>query len=285
MRRSAWAAAALLAFGPLLGGCAGGNSPLENFLPPSGVSAKSHPELAGRPLRRIAVLPFRNESGIPAAGAKMAGFFYEGLAVSPRYEIQPPPRADEEEELKFEFRLRGGRTEGVRNQAQDAAWLQERVSRFLSTIQPYLTNLEMIYPGEYFEGQAGAGQPELPRGTVAQAGPGSGGEGELDAVLTGIVTSYRNRSGTALLGDKGPHVAYSVYLVSTKDGKVLWEATFNEEQIYLLDNLLLFPRYAKEGLVWQTSDILARNGLERVLRTFPGYASPLPGQTPSPPKP
>lgn len=283
MRRNTWLAAAFLTFSPLLGGCGGSAGLLESFQPPSGVSAKAHPELAGRSLRRIAVLPFRNESGVPGAGARMAGLFYEGLAASARYEIQPPPKLDEEDELKFEFRLRGGRSEGVRNQEQDAAWLQQRVSRFLAAVQPYLTNLEMIYPGEYFEGQVEAGQPALPKGTVAQAGPAAEGEPELDAVLTGIVTSYRNRSGNALLGDRGAHVAYSAFLVSAKDGKVLWEAAFNEEQIYLLDNLLLLARYGKEGFIWQTSDTLARNGLERLLLSFPGHAAPLAGQ--APPKP
>jgi len=276
VRRSVWAAGALLAFGPLLGGCGGSAAgPLESFQPPSGVSARAHPELAGRGLRRIAVLPFRNESGVPAAGVRMAGVFYEGLAAATRYEVQPPPKVDEEDDLKFEFRLRGGRTEGVRNQDQDAAWLQERVSRFLAAVQPYLTNLEMLYPGEYFEGQLEITPSGLPKGTVARAGgPAAEGEPALDAVLTGIVTTYRNRSGGAFLGERGPQVAYSVYLVSARDGKVLWEATFNEEQIPLLDNLLLLPRYAKEGFIWQTSDMLARNGLDRVLRSFPGYAAP-----------
>mgnify|MGYP000616201161 CR=1 FL=1 len=100
-----------------------------------------------------------------------------------------------------------------------------------------------------------------------------------DAILTGVVTKYRNRSGGALIGDQGSHVTYTAYLVSTKNGDILWEATFNEEQIFLMDNLLLLPRYAEHGLIWQKNDQLARSGLKRVLATFPGLLENI-GKTP-----
>ncbi len=93
---------------------------------------------------------------------------------------------------------------------------------------------------------------------------------DLDAYLTGVVTSYQNRSGGPLIGDKGSHVTYTAYLISAKDGAILWQANFDEEQIFLSDNLLLLFRYAKHGFIWQTNDMLARSGLERVLATFPG---------------
>jgi len=284
MKPSAWLAAALLAATPALGGCAGSYNAAASFQPPSGVLAKAHPELAGRAIRRIAVLPFRNESGSPLAGLKLADFYYEGLAASGRYEVQPPPRLDQDDEIRFELRLRSIRPEGVRNQEQDADWLRQRVSRFLSAVQPYLASQALVYPGEYFEGEVQA-KPEAPRGTVARAEAGQAAQAPFDAVLTGIVTTYRNRSGNALLGEQGAHVVYTVYLVGAQDGKVLWEASFNEEQIYLFDNLLLFARYAREGFVWQTSDTLARNGMERVLRAFPGYAGQPPAQAAAQPKP
>ena len=105
---------------------------------------------------------------------------------------------------------------------------------------------------------------------MAKSSDKVGNEPPLDAVLTGVITKFRNRSGGPFAGDKGSHVTYTAYLVSTKNGEILWEATFNEEQIYLLDNLLLLPRYAANGFIWQRSDQLARSGLKRVLATFPG---------------
>lgn len=258
-----------LALSAAVSGCAGnGKSPFANFRPPSGVVAKSIPELSGYTLRRIAVLPFQNESDAPAAGDKLAGFFYEGLASTTQYEVEPPPTKDGED-TRFEFRLQGGRPKGVRNVEEDSKRLQKRVKDFISTIGPYVSNVETLYAGEYFEGKITKEKIPDIRGTVARVSPGEEDRPPLDAVVTGVVTNYRDRSGQAYAGDKGAKVAYSVFLISTKDGKILWQATFNEEQFFLFDNLLLFERYAREGFSWQTNDTLARHGLKRVLATFP----------------
>ncbi|MFC1491891.1 hypothetical protein ACFLQ0_04815 [Nitrospinota bacterium] len=255
----------------LAAGCGANTGLGGSFRAPSGVSARTSEKIGARRLKRIGVLPFRNESGVAEAGIKIAKFFYEGLAPSPQYEVQPPPPTSEEEELQFEFRLTGGRNEGVRSRARDTGWLKSRVNRFISTVQPYLTNLEMVYPGEYFEGKVA--RPKMAaQGTVAKSSPGAAEDQPLDAVLTGVVTRFRNRAAGPWVGDHGPHVSYNVYLVSTEDGEILWEATFNEEQIFLLDNLLLLPRYAEHGFAWQRNDQFARSGLKRVLATFPGLS-------------
>lgn len=253
-----------------IAGCGGGNADIgASFTAPSGVVSRTSQKISAHRLRRIGVLAFRNESGVDKAGVQIANIFYEGLAPSARFEVQPPPPAGDDE-IEIEFRLRGARSEGVRNQASDSAWLKEKVNKFISTVQPYLTNIEIVYPGEYFEGRVDAPKEKPASGTVAQSSGEAGNEPPLDAVLTGVITKFRNRSGGPLIGDKGSHVTYTAYLVSTKDGEILWEATFNEEQIYLLDNLLLLPRYAENGFIWQRSDQLARSGLKRVLATFPG---------------
>ncbi len=240
---------------------------LTSFRPPSGVSASTSLRAGSSNIRRIGVLAFRNESGTPNAGKRLADIFYEGLSPSPRYEVQPPTNKDED--VQFEFRLLGKREGGVRNQEKDNAWLKKKIDDFVSSVQPYVTNLNLVYPGEYFEGTTEAGK-KAPKGTVASSSDATAEEPSLDAYLTGVVTSYQNRSGGALIGDKGSHVTYTAYLISAKDGAILWQATFDEEQIFLLDNLLLLPRYAKHGFIWQTNDMLARSGLERVLATFPG---------------
>jgi hypothetical protein len=95
----------------------------------------------------------------------------------------------------------------------------------------------------------------------------------LDAVLTGIITRYDDRQGSALLVDQPASVAYEVFLISARDGEILWRARFDETQQPLFDNLLLAGRFFKGGGVWQTNDTLARIGLARVVRTFPGIAA------------
>ncbi|MBT3819791.1 MAG: hypothetical protein HOG04_00205 [Nitrospinaceae bacterium] len=252
-------------------GCSGGrNADIgASFAAPSGVVSRTSQKISAHRLRRIGVVAFRNESGVDKAGVQIANIFYEGLKPSARFEVHPPPPT-EDDEIELEFRRHGARSEGIRNQASDSAWLKDKVNKFVSTVQPYLTNIEIVYPGEYFEGRIEAPKKKITIDTVAKSSDKVGNEPPLDAVLTGVITKFRNRSGGPFAGDKGSHVTYTAYLVSTKNGEILWEATFNEEQIYLLDNLLLLPRYAANGFIWQRSDQLARSGLKRVLATFPG---------------
>jgi len=258
-----------------LAGCGGGNADIgASFTAPSGVVSRTSRKISARRLRRIGVLAFRNESGVDKAGIQIANIIYEGLAPSTRFEVQPPPPTGNDE-VEIDFRMRGARSEGVRNQASDSAWLKDKINNFMASVQPYLTNIKIVYPGEYFEGRVDAPKKKPASITVAQTSGEAGNEPPLDAVLTGVVTKFRDRSGGPFVGDKGSHVTYTAYLVSTKDGEILWEATFNEEQIYLLDNLLLLPRYAANGFIWQRSDQLARSGLKRVLATFPGLREKL----------
>ncbi len=269
----------ILMFSAAASGCAEVRSPLASFRPPSGVVAKTSPGLSAYNLRRIGILPFQNESGAPAAGNKLADLFYEGLSNATRYEMEPPPLR-EGEDAQLEFRLRGGRAAGVRNIDEDTERLQKKIREFISTIGPYVSNLETLYPGEYFEGRVSEKKIREFKGTVARASPGEEDISPLDAVVTGVVTKYRDRSGQAYAGDKGAQVTYTAYLISTKDGKILWQAAFNEEQILLFENLLLFERYAQEGFSWQTNDTLARHGLKRVLATFPRLEELLDERTP-----
>ncbi|MDA1001315.1 MAG: hypothetical protein O2807_12475 [bacterium] len=294
MRKKHSAFFLLLAFAAATGcGTRPGQGPeaiLRSFAPPSGVQAEASPALTSRTIRRIAILPFRNESGVEGAGQTVATIFYEGISASPRYEVEPPPRLDRQDGFNFEFRLRGGREADVRNEEADAEWLSNTVNHFVSRIEPYLTNLQPVYPGEYIEGKIGP-KKKL-QGTVARSSDQPDTERALDAVITGVVTRFRNRSGNALFAndEKGAHVTYSVYLVDARDGKVLWKASFNEKQIFLLDNLLLLPRYAQQGFIWQTNTRLARTGLQRLLATFPGWNPNLvipgtQGEAPSAPTP
>ena len=52
------------------------------------------------------------------------------------------------------------------------------------------------------------------------------GQRPLDAVLTGIITRYDDRQGSALLVDQPASVAYEAYLISARDGEILWRARF-----------------------------------------------------------
>jgi hypothetical protein len=216
------------------------------FGPPSNVVAEVSPDLHKYSLQRIGIIAFVNRSRTPDAGTRLAGFFYTELESHRRYEITPPLALDEESELEF------------RRTAQMASE-EERPGRLRQFVQTWISRL---WP-------AAAPPAEEGRGKAPPA-PGGQPAAPLDAVLTGVITRYDDRRGSALLVDQPASVAYEAYLISTRDGEILWRARFDETQQPLLDNLLLIERFLKGGGVWQTNDTLARIGLERVVKTFPG---------------
>ena len=218
------------------------------FGPPSNVIAEVSPALHNYTLHRIGIIAFVNRSRTPDAGLRLASFFYAELDSHQRYDIAPPLALDEESELEFT------RTAQVTPEAERPGRLRQFVYAWVSRLWP-----ETSQPSE--EGPVKApsdpsAQPALP----------------LDAVLTGVITRYDDRQGTALLVDQPASVAYEAYLISARDGEILWRARFDETQQPLLDNLLLVGRFLKGRGVWQTHDTLARIGLERVVQTFPGIA-------------
>jgi hypothetical protein len=225
------------------------------FEPPSNVVAEVSPELYKYAIQRIGIIGFINNSGTPDAGIRLASFFYTELDSHRRYEVTPPLLLDEETELAF-------------TRTAQAAPEEERSGRLRQFVRDWLGR---IWPTSAEEPSAGA------RHTPSEPGTPNPGQRPLDAVLTGVITRYDDRQGTALAVDHPASVAYEAYLISARDGEILWRARFDETQKPLFDNLLLAGRFFKGGGVWQTNDTLARIGLERVVKTFPGIpASPSP---------
>jgi hypothetical protein len=220
------------------------------FEPPSHVVAEVSPELHKYEIARIGIIGFANHSGTPDAGMRLASFFYTELGSHRRFELHPPLLLDEETELAFT------RTAQVASEEERPGRLRQFVREWVGRIWPATPE---------------PSRPAANRGATPSEGPGAG-QGPLDAVLTGVITRYDDRQGGALFADQPASVAYEAYLISTRDGEILWRARFDETQQPLLDNLLLAGRFFKGGGVWQTNDTLARIGLERVVNTFPGIA-------------
>jgi hypothetical protein len=218
-----------------------------SFGPPSNVVAEVNPEIYKYEIQRIGIISFVNHSGIPDAGSRLASFFYTELESHQRFELTPPLLLDEETELAF-------------TRTAQAAAEDERPSRVREFVREWLGRLWPSSPEQppVSPGQPSSGPPQGPR--------------PLDAVLTGVITRYNDRQGNALLVDQPASVAYEAFLISARDGEILWRARFDETQKPLLDNLLLAGRFFQGGGVWQTNDTLARIGLERVVKTFPGIA-------------
>lgn len=232
----------------ILGTATTASAALGGFGPPGNVIAEVSPELHRYSLQRIGIIAFVNRSRTPDAGTRLASFFYTELEAHRRYEITPPLALDEESELEFTRTAEGGPED-------------ERPGRLRQFVQEWMNRL---WPAtaQHTEENQGTAQPDSAR----QPSP------PLDAVLTGVITRYDDRQGSALLVDHPASVAYEAYLISAHDGEILWRVRFDETQQPLLDNLLLIGRFLKGGGIWQTNDTLARIGLERVVNTFPGIA-------------
>lgn len=219
------------------------------FAPPSNVVVEVSPALHKYEIKRIGIISFVNHSGIPDAGRRLASLFHAELEAHQRFELTPPVLLDEATELAF-TRTAQAATEDERSGA-----LRQFVHEWLGRIWP-----------------TAAPEQSEARSTPSPSESGSTPR-PLDAVLTGVITRYDDRQGNALLVDHPASVAYEAFLISTLDGEILWRVRFDETQQPLLDNLLLAERFFKGGGSWQTNDTLARIGLERVVKTFPGIAA------------
>ncbi len=234
----------------MLGPCTATSAASWSFGPPSNVVAEVSPQLHKYDLQRIGIIAFMNQSGTPDAGVRVANFFFAELEAQQRYEVAPPLRLDEETELEF---------------TRTAQMLpeEERPGRLRQFVREWVGR---IWPSPSQQPSDKTSQRPIQPSSAGQATP------PLDAVLTGVITRYDDRNGNAFLVDQPASVAYEVYLISTRDGEILWRARFDETQKPLLDNLLLAGRFFRGGGVWQTHDTLTRIGLERVMKTFPGIA-------------
>lgn len=99
----------------------------------------------------------------------------------------------------------------------------------------------------------------------------AGKELNVDAVMTGVISEYREREGSELGVESPASVAFSVQVLDTEDGKTLWETYFTETQKPLLENLFEIDKFFKRGGKWITADQLAREGARKAVSDFNQY--------------
>lgn len=98
----------------------------------------------------------------------------------------------------------------------------------------------------------------------------TGRELDVDAVLYGYVYRFRERKGYAYGTDQAASVAFELNLISARDGSILWKGTFDKTQKSLMENLLQFFAFKKEGWRWVTARELTEEGVAELLKTIPG---------------
>jgi len=257
------------------------------FVPPTNVLAITHPKLTDYPLQRIAILHFDNRTPSPEAGETISEFFYEELRHRTVKIVLPPLPADYSQ-LNLEIPL-GHRVGG---RLPPPKVTPQAIKRILTQLEPSIREAlgadRLTKPPSAQVAAASSdpgtlaipshiGLTDAEKAEALSSARRPAEEGRLvDGLVVGVIGRYRNRQGTPLTVREPASVAYDIYLLSTIDGAVLWQASFDETQVPLFENIMLIDRFVEGKGVWQTHDTLTRIGMARVLETFPGVLLPIP---------
>jgi len=96
-----------------------------------------------------------------------------------------------------------------------------------------------------------------------------GKELEADGVVIGYVSCFRERKGYALSAERPASVTFGVYLVRAGDGAMVWGKIFDKTQQSLMENLFQASTFFKRPK-WLTARELAEEGVEEILKSYPG---------------
>ncbi len=96
-----------------------------------------------------------------------------------------------------------------------------------------------------------------------------GSEVEADAVLTGFIYCYRDRSGNSYASGTPAALSFSLHLIDPAGGEVLWSAGYGDEQAPLSDNLLTLPQFIKRGGKWITVEQMSVEAAAEVASVLP----------------
>lgn len=91
-----------------------------------------------------------------------------------------------------------------------------------------------------------------------------------DAVLSGYLYRWRERTGTDFGVDRAASVAFDLYLTRPADGAILWKGRFDKTQRSLSEDLFDMDTFLRGKGRWMTAESLAEVGLEDVLGKLPG---------------
>ena len=92
----------------------------------------------------------------------------------------------------------------------------------------------------------------------------------VDGIIAGHLFYYRDRKGFDYSVENPASVAFCVHLIRVKDGVSVWKGVFDKTQNSLMENILdIFP-FIRGGGKWMTAVELSQEGIEELLKDFPG---------------
>ncbi len=97
-----------------------------------------------------------------------------------------------------------------------------------------------------------------------------GSELGADGVVAGFLYRFRERKGVAYTVEQPASVAFEIHLLRVSDGALVWRGIFDKTQSSLMEDLFQFSSFYRGKGRWVTAEELAEEGIEQVLKTFPG---------------
>ena len=92
---------------------------------------------------------------------------------------------------------------------------------------------------------------------------------DVDAVLVGHVSRWRDRRGRDFAVNEAASVAFDLHLLRSADGRIIWSSRFDKTQTSLSENLLDFQTFVRSGGRWMRADELAAMGLDELVTRMP----------------
>jgi hypothetical protein len=93
---------------------------------------------------------------------------------------------------------------------------------------------------------------------------------DAEGILVGYVYRFRERKGISYTVEQPASVTFELHLLRVSDGALVWRGYFDKTQSSLMEDLLQLGAFFREKGKWVTAEELMDEGIEEVLKTFPG---------------
>ena len=98
-----------------------------------------------------------------------------------------------------------------------------------------------------------------------------GAELKAEVIAVGYVYRYTERVGYDFSAEHPASVAFEIHLLNVKDGSTIWRGVFDKTQKSLMENVFQASSFFKGGGKWLTASQLAKQGIDEIFKTFPGF--------------
>lgn len=202
---------------------------------------------------------YRQDQGIPAPTGKV---IFDRIAVVPFQQLSP----EETERGGVRCPLCGSIFTSTKTIGRPEATVEALFLEQLGKSKPKFS----IFSGERVEGVYRQISTSSLKAPLTQVLGDVGRELGAEAIVAGYVYRFRERKGESYSVEQPASVAFDIHLIRVEDGALVWRGAFDRTQSSLMEDLLQIGSFYREKGRWVTAAELAEEGVEQVLKTFPG---------------